>query len=124
MYLFINRISACQRTTKNQTHLSGMPDGNSQLSTYYYQNINSCYHLIACAVTSELNTDLHVNPMNCTHMSLQVTLLAQHTVANGALGCALMESHMIIARILTAERLATYFTRVYTCLVFKSFWLW
>jgi hypothetical protein len=58
------------------------------------------------------NTELLINPMNNTHMSLHVTLLAQHTVANGALGSALVESHMVVARILAAKRLPTYFAYV------------
>jgi hypothetical protein len=58
------------------------------------------------------NTVSHVNPMNNTHVSLHVSLLAEHTVANRAPGSALMESHMVIARVLAAERLATYFAYI------------
>jgi hypothetical protein len=50
--------------------------------------------------------------MNNMHMPLHVTLLAQHTVANGELGRTMVESHMIIARILATEKLATIFAHI------------
>jgi hypothetical protein len=59
-----------------------------------------------------MNTVSLVNPMNNTHVPLHVTLLAQHIVANGALGSALVKSHMVVARILAAERFAAYFAYV------------
>jgi hypothetical protein len=66
----------------------------------------------ALQIIFKANTQSLVNSMNNTHMPLHVTLLAQHTVANGALGNALMESHMVVARILATERLPTYFAYV------------